>query len=138
MIYYPLNPKSNSMLIKKSGDAEDYKVKKDDIAGLLVRFYITADDPGSPYSMWVMEFEPSGYAKMHSHREEHCLYVLEGACNLKGGDGVEYTACAGDCVFIPPCEEHEILNAGDVVLKMLSLMPIPEGASGRSTTPCGE
>lgn len=124
------------MLIKRSSDSKDYKVEKEDIDGLSVRFYITGDDPGSPYSMWVMKFEPDGYARMHSHKEEHYLYVIEGTCTVKGPDGGEYSAGAGDCVFIPSCEMHEILNPGGSVLKMLSLMPVLEGATGRSTTPC--
>lgn len=106
------------------------------IEGLLVRFYITADDPGSPNSMWVMEFEPSGFAKKHSHKEEHYLYVLEGICELRSKDGSTSTAEAGDSIFVPACEEHEIVNSGDSVLRMLSLMPILKGATGRSTTPC--
>lgn len=124
------------MIIKKPGDAGDYRVSKDNIEGLLIRFFITADDPGSPNSMWIMEFEPSGFAKMHSHREEHYLYILEGRCELKSRNGSHSVATAGDCIFVPACEEHEIINSGDSVLKMLSLMPILEKATGRSTTSC--
>ena len=124
------------MILKKFVDSVDYHVNKDDIKGLLVRFYITADDPGSSNSMWVMEFEPSGFAKMHSHKEEHYLYVLEGICELRSKDGRISTAEAGDSIFVPACEEHEIVNSGDSVLKMLSVMPILKGATGRSTTPC--
>ena len=124
------------MIVKKREDTVDYRVSKNDIKGLLIRFYVTTDDPGPANSMWVMEFEPSGFAKMHSHKEEHYLYVLEGFCELKNKDGNLFKAEAGDCIFVPACEEHEIANSGNSVLKMLSLMPILKGATGRSTTSC--
>ena len=125
------------MIIKKDADKGFYTVKKDDIKGLFVKFFITANDAGALNSMWIMEFEPSGYAKMHSHKEEHYLYVIEGVCTVIKPGYKDAFAEKGDCVFIASCEEHEIRNSGDSPLKMLSVMPVLKVATGRSTTPCG-
>ena len=124
------------MIVKKGINTSFYEVKKDDIKGLFLKFFITAEDAGSSDSIWIMEFEPHGYAKMHSHKEEHYLYVMNGVCTVRKPGEEDLTAAEGDCIYISSCEEHEIENTGDLPLKMVSFMAILKGATGRSTTPC--
>ncbi|WP_317136502.1 cupin domain-containing protein [Methanochimaera problematica] len=125
-----------TMIIKRGSDIEDYRVKKDDIKGLWIKFFLTSKDSPVSHSLWTMEFEPHGYAKMHRHKESHYVYVVEGRCTIRSPDGEEETIGKGDVAYVPSCEFHEFVNPDNTVLKIISFMPILEGATGKSTTGC--
>lgn len=126
------------MIVRHCDDIPPCEVKNDGIKGLTVKFVITAEDGFPQNSFWILEFAPGGSADMHSHLEDHLLYVLEGECLCRTEDLGEETAKAGDVIHISSCELHYFKNTGKKPLKMISTMPVRKGATGRSVTPCPE
>jgi len=126
------------MIIRHCSDVKDYRVQNEGIKSLNVKFVITGEDENPANSFWVLEFAPDGCADMHSHLEDHLLYILEGECLCRTESSGEITAKSGDVIYIPSCEPHYLRNTGDKPLKMLSTMPLIKGSTGRSVTPCPE
>jgi len=90
--------------------------------GLSVRWLITKEMGAENFAMRLFEMKPDGYSPRHSHPWEHEVYVLEGEGVVYGG-GEEKRFEAGDVIFIPPNEEHQLINTGDKVVRFLCLIP---------------
>jgi mannose-6-phosphate isomerase-like protein (cupin superfamily) len=67
----------------------------------------------------IVEMEPGGFQRLHSHEPEQSYYILEGS-GLMAVDGEEKMVQAGDCIFFPSCAEHGLKNTGEGVLRYLS------------------
>ncbi|GCA63044.1 hypothetical protein KIPB_007499 [Kipferlia bialata] len=63
-----------------------------------------------------------GNTPQHTHAWEHEVYVLEGCGELYTPSGYK-PIMAGDCIMVPPHEEHQFRNAGDDVFKFICLVP---------------
>ena len=100
----------------KAKDAEEGASK------LRVRWLITKETGAENFAMRLFEMEAGGYSPFHSHPWEHEVFILEGE-GLLIGDGGERKSRAGDVIFIPPNEKHQLKNNGERTLKFLCLVP---------------
>ena len=67
----------------------------------------------------LVEMEPSGIQKPHSHKTEQCYLILEGK-GVMEVDGERAEVSAGDTIFIPSNSIHSLVNEGPTILKYLS------------------
>ncbi len=74
------------------------------------------------FSMRMFEVHEGGNTPFHRHDFEHEIYVVEGSGRLIAGDE-EFPMKAGTVVYIPPMEQHQIINMGVSSLKFLCLVP---------------
>jgi len=103
---------------------KDVKSKKaeEGAEGLSVRWLITKEMGAENFAMRLFEMTPKGHSPRHSHPWEHEVFILEGE-GLAYGGGEEKKFKPGDCIFIPPNEEHQFRNTGAKTLKFLCLIP---------------
>ena len=123
------------MILKHASDVKAEPITKPGFSGFHARFLLTADDGCPRYALRLMKFDPKGCTSFHGYKEEHEMYFLEGEGVLKTDNG-EYAVHAGDALLLMPCENHQITNTGNGMLKMICTVPLFPGKTGRDTSPC--
>jgi quercetin dioxygenase-like cupin family protein len=89
---------------------------------LIVRWLITKEMGAENFAMRLFEMEPEGYSPLHIHPWEHEVFILEGEGIVVGG-GEERKFRAGNVIFIPPNEKHQLKNNSQKTVKFLCLIP---------------
>ncbi len=89
---------------------------------LRVRWLITKDIGAENFAMRLFEMEPEGYSPFHSHPWEHEVFILEGE-GIVVGEREERKFRAGNVIFVPPNEKHQLRNTGETTVKFLCLIP---------------
>jgi quercetin dioxygenase-like cupin family protein len=123
------------MIKKHSTDVDEIESKKEGFKGMQQRFLWTKDDGCSNFAMRLMEFEPHGHTSYHAHLEEHQFFFLEGEPAFVDAEGNEISLKAGDTIYVPPDEPHQIKNMGDTVMKLICMIPILPGGDGKTPAP---
>ncbi len=67
----------------------------------------------------LVEIEPGGIQRIHSHIPEQIYFILEGSGSMTVGSESEQVG-PGDCVFIPSSSDHGLINDGDSTLRYFS------------------
>ena len=90
-----------------------------------VKWLIT-DQVGAPhFAMRRYKIDRNGKVGLHSHEEEHEVFVLTGEAEFSNGqESIQVTP--GDAVFIPPHEQHTIVNTGPSAFEFICLVPGPK------------
>lgn len=89
---------------------------------LSVRWLITKEMGAENFAMRLFEMEPGGYSPLHSHPWEHEVFIIEGE-GLAVGGKEERKFKAGDVIFIPSNEKHQLKNNSEKTVKFLCLIP---------------
>ena len=67
----------------------------------------------------LVEMQPGGVQKVHSHPQEQCYFVIEGGGTMTvGNESCEVGA--GDCIPVPGGTPHGLVNTGAHVLRYFS------------------
>ncbi len=67
----------------------------------------------------LVEIEPGGEQRVHSHVPEQIYYILEGNGLMNVGDKTVHVE-RGDCIFIPSGAPHGLKNDGTMLLRYFS------------------
>ena len=67
----------------------------------------------------LVEIEPGGIQRIHSHIPEQIYFILEGSGSMTVGSESEQVG-PGDCVFIPSGSDHGLINDGNSTLRYFS------------------
>ena len=103
-------------------DPEPTRFNNEAAQGLAGRVLIGRAFGADNFCMRVFEIEPGGNTPRHSHDWEHEIFVHSGSGEVLG-NGVWNGVSAGDALFVPSNEEHQIRNTGDSLLTFLCLIP---------------
>ena len=87
-----------------------------------VRRLITKETGAENFALRLFEMEAGGHSPLHSHPWEHEVFILEGEGLVVGGEE-EKKFKAGDVIFLPPNEKHQLKNKGKKMAKFLCLIP---------------
>jgi len=117
------------MKIKKADDVEAQAVEMAGAEGVTIRLLVHEADAAPNFYMRQFNIAPGGCTPRHVHPWEHEVYILSGSAAVWNGQE-DQPATGGDCIFVPPGEEHQFTNAGDDELKMLCLVPKDSGPGG--------
>ena len=89
---------------------------------LTIRWLITRETGAKNFAMRLFEMDAGGYSPLHSHNWEHEIFILEGEGLVVGGEEtVKFVA--GDAIFIPSNEKHQLRNNSNKTCKFLCLIP---------------
>jgi len=110
------------MQVKAAEAVEAKRVKMEGASNVTKRVLIGPADGAPTFKMRLFEVAPGGHTPWHRHEWEHEVYVLAGAGKVRSA-GQEHPIAAGNCVYVPPSEQHQFLNAADEPLKFLCLVP---------------
>ncbi|MEM2104014.1 MAG: cupin domain-containing protein [Candidatus Bathyarchaeia archaeon] len=102
------------------------KAEGEGASRLKVRWLITKDIGAENFAMRLFEMDPDGHSPLHAHPWEHEIFILEGEGTVVGAD-CERRFRAGDVIFIPPNERHQLKNDGKAAVKFLCLIPHSAG-----------
>jgi quercetin dioxygenase-like cupin family protein len=72
--------------------------------------------------MRVFEVAPGASTPLHDHWYEQEMYLLEGEGVLVGEQG-DKPLEAGNVMWVPPNERHQIKNTGPATLKFICCVP---------------
>ncbi len=90
--------------------------------GVAARVVIGKADGAENFCMRVFEISSGGNTPMHSHDWEHEMFIHAGAGEVFGS-GRWNSVKAGNAVFIPGNEQHQIRNTGKDKLVVVCLVP---------------
>jgi quercetin dioxygenase-like cupin family protein len=90
--------------------------------GIAARVVLGKAEGAANFTMRVFEIAPAGHTPLHTHAWEHEMFIHAGAGEVFG-NGVWNPVRAGDVVFIPGNEEHQIRNPQAEVLVVVCLVP---------------
>ena len=89
-------------------------------AGIVSYLLASARTSQSQYlTTTLVEIEPGGIQRIHSHIPEQIYFILEGSGSMTVGSESEQVG-SGDCVFIPSGSDHGLINDGDSTLRYFS------------------
>ena len=99
------------------------KIFDDDIAkGVAGRVLIGKSDGAENFCMRLFILDKNGFTPLHAHDWEHEIFIHSGnGAVLKEGKWTPLEA--GNAVFIPGNEEHQLKNTGDEPFTFLCLIP---------------
>jgi len=123
------------MIKKHYTDVERIENKNEGFKEMFARYLWSKDDGCSNFAMRVMEFEPHGHTSYHTHLEDHQFFFLEGEPAFVDAEGNEIRLQAGNTIYVPPDEPHQVKNVGNTVMKMICMIPILPGGDGKAPAP---
>jgi quercetin dioxygenase-like cupin family protein len=125
--------KEIAMLLRHTQSVPAQPIEAPGCAAMTARFALTKTEGCPRYAMRLIEFGPGGQTSRHAHAEEHEFYFLEGEGAIVDAEGLETRILAGDFVYVPPHEVHQLKNTGASPLKVLCTIPILGDGDGRRT-----
>ena len=111
------------MKIEKSSNISKSPVDAEGAKDVGIRWLISKDDGAENFAMRMFELAPGGHTPLHTHPQEHEVFVLEGEGTFIF-EGQEHPFGAEYVVFVPPNREHQFKNTGNSLLRMLCIIPI--------------
>lgn len=110
------------MRIKNYPEVEATHVNNELVKGVAGRVVIGKGDGAENFCMRVFEMAPGGHTPRHQHAWEHEIFVHAGEGEIFG-NGAWHGFKAGNVVFVPGNEEHQIRNSSDEALTFVCLVP---------------
>jgi quercetin dioxygenase-like cupin family protein len=110
------------MKLKSYADITPTLLDNGPARGVAARVVIGKSDEAQNFCMRVFEIAPGGHTPKHTHEWEHEMFIHSGAGEIFG-NGRWNRVAAGQAVFIPGQEEHQIRNPGQAPLVVVCLIP---------------
>lgn len=114
------------MKIEKSSNIKKDPVEIEGAKDVEIRWLISEKDGAENFAMRMFELQPGGHTPLHTHPQEHEVFVLEGEGTFVF-EGQEHPFGAEYVVFVPSNKEHRFMNTGETVLRMLCIIPTSSG-----------
>jgi quercetin dioxygenase-like cupin family protein len=94
------------------------------VENVYVRWLIDKEHDGAKnFAMRRFELRAETNVPLHSHLQDHEIYILSGKGKFFNDSGEEEIVESGDIVYIPPNEKHGIKNLGREDFIFLCLIP---------------
>ena len=95
--------------------------------GVTGRVVVGKEDGAPNFCMRVFEVAPRGHTPRHVHDWEHEIFV-HGGRGAVFHQGQWRSVAAGDAIFVPPRQEHQLKNTGEETFTFVCLVPsgVPE------------
>lgn len=90
--------------------------------GVAGRVVIGKNDGANNFCLRVFEISPGGHTPKHTHAWEHEMFIHSGQGEIYGNSQWNPIQ-AGNAVFMPPNEEHQVRNTGSNPLILACLVP---------------
>ena len=114
------------MKIEKSSNIAKAPVQVEGAKDVDIRWLISKQDGARNFAMRMFEIQPGGHTPLHTHPEEHEVFVLEGRGTFVY-EGREHPFEAEHVIFVPADKKHRFRNTGDSLLRMLCIIPTLDG-----------
>jgi quercetin dioxygenase-like cupin family protein len=107
-------------------EREETAVELDGSKNVMVRWLVGKGSGAKTYAMRHFDIKPGGIIPLHSHPEEHEIFVLEGEAKVLG-DGEDLMAKKDDIVYVPSNMPHGYDNIkGSKSFRFICVIPLLE------------
>ena len=103
-------------------DIDLEEVTMEGAKGARIRWLVSEKDGAPNFAMRMFEVQPGGHTPLHTHPQEHEVFIVEGRGTLVYEDQ-EHEFEAEYVIFVPPNQKHRFKNTGDSLLRMLCIIP---------------
>ena len=110
------------MRIKQYAEVEATHFDSGPAKAVAARVVIGKKDEAQNFYMRVFAIGPGGHTPQHAHDWEHEMFVHAGAGEIFG-NGAWNPMKAGNVVFVPANEVHQMKNTGQETLVVVCLIP---------------
>ena len=110
------------MKIANYQESPAHKFDNENVKGVTGRVVIGKEDQADNFCMRVFTVAPGGFTPRHSHEWEHEIFVHSGNGEVFR-DGGWTPVTAGNIIFVPGNEEHQIRNNGSGNFIFVCLIP---------------
>jgi quercetin dioxygenase-like cupin family protein len=110
------------MKIEKSSNITKSPVEVEGAKDVGIRWLISREDGAENFAMRMFELEPGGHTPLHTHPQEHEVFILEGQGTFIF-EQQQHPFSAEHVIFVPPNKEHRFMNTGESLLRMLCIIP---------------
>ena len=110
------------MKVEKSSNISINPVEMDGAKDVGIRWLISKEDGAENFAMRMFELQPGGHTPLHTHSQEHEVFVLEGEGTFVF-EGGEHPFGSEHVIFVPSNKEHRFMNTGNSLLRMLCIIP---------------
>ena len=93
------------------------------VKDVFVRWLIDENIGAKNFAMRRFEIKSYGKVPLHSHPQDHEIYILKGKGKFYNDKGEEEIVGKDDFIYIPPNEKHGIDNLSEEDLSFLCLIP---------------
>ena len=93
------------------------RYKRDNITSTLLVSVLTTD--AKNLTVTLVEMEPEGIQRVHSHEQEQMYYILEGEGEMTVGNETKEVQ-KDDSIFFQSKTSHGLKNTGNTILRYLS------------------
>ena len=94
----------------------------DKARGITETWLIGKTEQAKNYALRYYELEPHGFSREESHEHDHGIIVLHGEGEVQLADETVAVE-AGDVIYIPPNERHQLRNRGEAPLGFFCIIP---------------
>jgi quercetin dioxygenase-like cupin family protein len=108
--------------ILKYADIKATHFGSQEAKGVAACIVVGKNDDANNFCMRVFEISAGGHTPKHSHDWEHEMFIHSGEGEIYGNDRWNPVK-AGNVIFIPGNEEHQIRNYGKELLIVVCLVP---------------
>ncbi|OHB79753.1 MAG: hypothetical protein A2Z25_01415 [Planctomycetes bacterium RBG_16_55_9] len=110
------------MKIAKSSSVKKSPVEMQGAEDVEIRWLISKEDGAENFAMRMFELQPGGHTPLHTHPQEHEVFIVEGRGTLVY-EGQEHDFGAEHVIFVPSDKEHQFKNTGNGLMRMLCIIP---------------
>lgn len=94
--------------------------------GTSIQWLWSKNDGVSNFALRKFSIAPDGEIGIHSHAEEHEIYIISGIGEVYNNSGEKYDIKPDITLYVPPNEPHSYRNTGNTDLEFLCIIPILE------------
>lgn len=96
------------------------------VKDVYIRWLVDKNDGARNFAMRRIEIKPGGQVPFHEHPEDHEIFILQGKGKFINDKGEEELANIGDVFYIPPSENHSMVNIGENDFAFICVIPYLE------------
>ncbi len=116
--------KGKELKIKKVNDIPAEDVSMYGSIQTKIEWIWGKDDNVPNFALRRFTIHPGGEIGLHSHPEEHQIFILTGKGLVFNDKDQEFIIVADDSLYVPPGEAHGYKNTGDSDLIFLCVIPL--------------
>ena len=96
----------------------------EELPGIGIRWALGKNVGAPNFVARVIELQPGASTAYHTHDWEHEVVVMDGEGAVRDVNG-ETAIGPGSCVYVEPNEQHQFINKGQGVLRIVCVIPYP-------------
>ncbi len=112
------------MEMKNTMNIESENITLYNSTGTSIQWLWGKNDGVPNFALRRFVIKAGGQIGIHSHREEHEIYILSGEGTAFNDSGKKITLSMNDTLYVPPNEPHGYTNTGNTDLIFLCIIPL--------------